>query len=136
MPLQRKKADRIPVQPAQTSKDVDLSNTPEEWTNEDGGELYQKYIEKKRWSKEPEAYKKATGKAIDEYMKDIVRKETEKWTEQNWTQSILSSLQTGYGDIASELENYEVVYEEMKLPDGRLLQDVPMDEITRKKTKR
>ena len=132
----KEKGGQDPGQPAQASKDVDLSNTPEEWINEDEGELYQKYIEKKSWSKEPEAYKKATGKAIDEYMKNIVTKETEKWTEQNWTQSILSSLQTGYGDIASELENYEVVYEEMKLPDGRLLQDVPMDEITEKEDKK
>ncbi|WP_179884757.1 VWA domain-containing protein [Bacillus sp. AFS015802] len=131
----KEKGGQDPGQPAPASKDVDVSNTPEEWINEDEGELYQQYIEKKSWSKEPEAYKKATGRAIDEYMENIGTKETEKWSEQKWTRSVLSSLQTGYGDIASELENYEVIYEELKLPDGRLLQDIEMDEINQKDDK-
>ena len=119
------------------SKKVDVAGTPpEEWINANPGELYQKYIEKKSWAKEPKAYKNATGKAINDYMELAGKEGTEKWTEQEWAHSILSNLQTGYGDIASELEEYEVVYDELKLPDGRLLQDIEMDEITQKKDKK
>ncbi|MGM0841382.1 MAG: vWA domain-containing protein [Bacillota bacterium] len=118
------------------TKDLGLSSTtPEEFISEDSGDLYQQYIENKSWAKDPESYKEATGKAIDEYMDHVDKKETEKWSEQKWAQSILSSLQSGYGDIASELKNYEVVYSELKLPDGRLLQDIEMDEITQEEDK-
>ncbi|MHA7137782.1 vWA domain-containing protein [Rossellomorea arthrocnemi] len=129
--------DKATQEPDTATKDLGVSSTttPEELISEDSGDLYQQYIENKSWSKDPESYKEATGKAIDEYMDDVDKKETEKWSEQKWAQSLLSSLQTGYGDIASELENYEVVYEELKLPDGRLLQDIEMDEITQKEDK-
>ncbi|MBN8193509.1 VWA domain-containing protein [Bacillus sp. NTK074B] len=131
--------DRSPQEPDSSttaSKKVDVSGIPpEEWIRSDPGELYQTYIEKKSWTKEPKAYKDATGKAIDDYMELAGKEGTKKWTEQELAHSILSHLQTGYGDIASELEEYEVVYDELKLPDGRLLQDMEMDEITQKKDK-
>ncbi|KPL59056.1 vWA domain-containing protein [Rossellomorea vietnamensis] len=124
-------------EPGTASKEVDpLSITPLEWINQEAGDLYQQYIENKNGAKDPEAYREASDKAVDEYVEDVRQKETGKWSDEKWTQSILSSLQTGYGGIASELENYEVVYDEMKLPDGRLLQDVPMDEITEKEDKK
>ncbi|CAN7233548.1 vWA domain-containing protein [Rossellomorea sp. LjRoot5] len=133
----KKKGGLEPGKTISASKEVDLSSaTPEELIKEKSGDLYHQYIENKSWSKDPKAYKEATGNATDEYVEDIGKKETKKWDEHKWAQSILSSLQTGYGDIASELENYEVVYEEMELPDGRLLQDVPMNEITQKEDKR
>ncbi|MCA1061576.1 VWA domain-containing protein [Rossellomorea aquimaris] len=126
-----------PEETTTVSKEVDISSiTPEEWISADPGELYQKYIKKQSWSKNPKEYKAATGSAIDHYIDSVDSKETEQWNEKEWAHSILSSLQTGYRDIASELENYEVVYDELKLPDGRLLQDIEMDEITQKQDKK
>ncbi len=58
------------------------------------------------------------------------KKDTGDWDAERWAASITENLRTGYKEKAGEFENYEVVFDEIKLPDGRLLQDVDLEELT------
>ncbi|RLQ90007.1 VWA domain-containing protein [Falsibacillus albus] len=120
-----------------TNKEIVIADaSAKELVNADAGDLYQKYIGEKSFSKAPDDYRQATDDAIDAYLKSLDRKETKKWDKQKWVQSMTSSLETGYRGGAEDISSYKVVYDKLRLPDGRLLQDVGMNEITKKQDKK
>ncbi|WP_155922202.1 vWA domain-containing protein [Bacillus sp. EB01] len=129
--------DIVIEKPASAIGEAKLPATsPEEYIQQDKGILYQKYIEGKEFSEDKTAYEQATKDAIDAYIEEISEKKTKKWDENKWAESITTALRTSYKDVAKEIENYEVVYEELRLPDGRLLQDISMDEVTQESNKK
>ncbi|OCA85771.1 hypothetical protein A8F94_12930 [Bacillus sp. FJAT-27225] len=129
--------DFVIEKPASAIGEAKLPTTsPEEYIQQDKGDLYQKYIEGKEFSEDKAAYEQATKEAIDAYINEVSKKKTKKWDEIKWAESITSALRASYKDVAEEIENYEVVYEELRLPDGRLLQDISMDEVTQESNKK
>ncbi|WP_053365889.1 vWA domain-containing protein [Bacillus sp. FJAT-27245] len=110
--------------------------TAEQYIQQDKGNIYQKYIEGKEHIDDKEALKKATADALDAYIEEVGKKNTKKWDEKKWTESITNALRAGYKDVAEELENYPVVYEKLRLPDGRLLEDLTMAEVTEDEEKK
>ncbi|WP_316568197.1 VWA domain-containing protein [Neobacillus sp. YIM B06451] len=129
----------VPGKAIATSKpdEVELpATTGEEYIQEGKGNLYQKFIEGKEFTDDKEALEKATSDALDAYIQEVGKKNTKKWDEKKWAASITKALRAGYKDVAEELENYPVVYEKLRLPDGRLLEDLTMDEVTKDEDKK
>lgn len=127
------------IEPGKTislTGEVELpKTTAKEYIEAEKGVLYTKYIESKESSDDKDAKAKANTEAIDAYFAGISKKKTKKWDEKKWMESLTSSLQASYKDVAEEMENYEVIYEKLRLPAGRLLQDISMDEITKEEDK-
>lgn len=117
--------------------DVELpATTGAQYIQEDKGSFYQKFIEAKEFTNDKEALEKATSDALDAYIEEVGKKNTKKWDEKKWMESITAALRAGYKDVAEELENYPVVYEKLRLPDGRLLEDLTMDEVAKDEDKK
>ncbi|RHW35755.1 VWA domain-containing protein [Neobacillus notoginsengisoli] len=127
------------IEPGKTisiSEEVELpKTTAKEYIEAEKGELYTKFIESKEFSEDKEAIEKANADAVDAYFAQISKKKTKNWDEKKWAESITFALRASYKDVAEEMENYEVVYEKLRLPDGRLLEDISMDEITKEEDK-
>ncbi|RDU38244.1 hypothetical protein DRW41_01350 [Neobacillus piezotolerans] len=112
------------------------ATTGEEYIQEDIGNLYQKFIEGNEFTDDKEKLEKATSDALDAYIQEVGKKNTKKWDQKKWTKSITDALRTSYKEVAEELENYPVVYKKLRLPDGRLLEDLTMDEVTKDEDKK
>lgn len=113
--------------PQETKVEKVSSQTTEELIDQTNGEIYEKHISP---DDNQNAARSASEDAADEYLEHIKKEDTEDWDAERWAASITENLRTGYKEKAGELENYDVVFDEIKLPDGRLLQDVELEELT------
>ncbi len=95
---------------------------------EPAGELFQKHIGKKELSDDNE-YSKAADEAVAEYIKGIKSQDTKEWSAEEWAQSIIVNLRTDVKETLQPVKDFKVKYNELKLPDGRLLQDVSEEEL-------
>ncbi|MBS4174897.1 VWA domain-containing protein [Bacillus sp. FJAT-49736] len=106
----------------------------EDMESEPGGSLYQKYIAEKEFAKNNE-YAQAELKAIDEYIQNIKNENTKKWGTQQWSESLITAFRTEYKKTLQPMKDFEVKYDKLKLPDGRLLQDVTEKELNQRPDK-
>ncbi|WP_339160842.1 VWA domain-containing protein [Siminovitchia sp. FSL W7-1587] len=100
----------------------------EEIEKEPAGHLFEKYIGKKEFA-DQEEYEKAEEEAVAEYLEEIKNKDTKDWDAKQWATSIITSLRTDVGNVIQPVRDMEVKYHELKLPDGRLVQDVSEEEL-------
>lgn len=100
----------------------------EEIEKEPAGELFQKFIGKKELAENDE-YSKAADEAVAEYIKEIKSTDTKDWDAEQWAKSIIVHLRTDVNGTIQPIKDFEVKYDELKLPDGRLLQDVSEEEL-------
>ncbi|NBJ71098.1 MULTISPECIES: VWA domain-containing protein [Clostridia] len=114
-----------------TSKDneeIYYSLKAEEILMEPSGKLFKEYIQEKEFAPNDE-YSKADEEVITTYVQEMKDKNTEGWDAKQWANSIVSSLRTNVGATLNPIQDFEVKYEELKLPDGRLLQEVSEEEL-------
>ncbi|MGE6257673.1 hypothetical protein ACQKCU_07130 [Heyndrickxia sporothermodurans] len=100
----------------------------DEIEKEPGGELFQKYIESKEFADQNE-YADAEAAAVDHYIQSIKKVNTKNWDADKWAQSIVTNFRTEYKKTIQPMRDLEIKYKELKLPDGRLLQDVSEEEF-------
>lgn len=117
--LQQKKAEE---------EKATYSLNAEEIEKEPSGNLFQKYIGEKELS-DNDKYSKAAEEAVAKYMEEIKSRDTKDWDAKQWAASIIASLRTDVRNTIQPIKDLEVKYNELKLPDGRLLQDVSEDEL-------
>ncbi|WP_442636763.1 vWA domain-containing protein [Rossellomorea marisflavi] len=122
-----KKEKAAPAAPQETKVEKVSSQTTEELIDQTNGEIYEKHIPS---DDNQNAARSASEDAADEYLDHIKKEDTGDWDAERWAASITENLRTGYKEKAGDLKNYEVVFDEIKLPDGRLLQDVDLEELT------
>ncbi|RWR07298.1 VWA domain-containing protein [Siminovitchia fortis] len=128
---EQKKEEKAVEANAKESKEKEeasYSLKGEEIEKEPAGELFQQYIGDKEFA-DNEEYSKAAGEAVAEYMKEIKNMDTKDWDAEQWAKSIILSLRTDVSGTIQPLKDFEVKYNELKLPDGRLLQDVSEEEL-------
>ncbi|GIN91567.1 hypothetical protein J6TS1_15270 [Siminovitchia terrae] len=107
--------------------DPSYSLIGEEIEEEPAGELFQKHIGEKELT--DDEYSKAADEAVTEYMKEIKSKDTKEWGAEEWAKSIIVNLRADAKETLQPIKDFEVKYNELKLPDGRLLQDVSEEEL-------
>lgn len=100
----------------------------DEIEKEPGGELFQKYIESKEFADQNE-YADAEAAAVNHYIQSIKKVNTKNWDEEKWAQSIVTNFRSEYKKTIQPMRDLEIKYKELKLPDGRLLQDVSEEEL-------
>lgn len=111
--------------------EVSYSLVGEEIEKEPEGELFTKHLHGKELASDEE-YGEALEEAMNEYIAYIEKADTNDWDAQKWTQSIVTSLRTNHGSTIQPIKKFNIIYEELKLPDGRLLQDVTEEELNQK----
>lgn len=106
----------------------------EEIEQESAGELFEKYVKEKEFA-DNEEYNKAQEEAVNEYMKGIKEQDTKDWDAEKWATTIITSLRTDVSNTVQPMKDFKVEYNELKLPDGRLLQDVSEEELNKEADK-
>ncbi|VEF46262.1 D-amino acid dehydrogenase, large subunit [Bacillus freudenreichii] len=130
-PVQNEKAKAVEVNEKENNKENEeetYSLNGEKIEKEPAGELFQKYIGEKEFA-DNEKYTQAAEKAVAEYMEKIESLDTKDWDAEQWAKSIILNLRTDVSGTIQPLKDFEVKYNELKLPDGRLLQDVSEEEL-------
>jgi len=95
---------------------------------EPGGDLYKKFIIDAEFA-DNNVYTEAQNKAINEYIQNIKKTDTKNWTAEKWAGSLITAFRTDYKKTIQPMKDYEVKFDKLKLPDGRLLQDVSEEEL-------
>lgn len=126
----KKEAAKVVDKNKEDQSEVVYSLDGEEMEKEPEGELFQKYIGNYEFANE-DMYSKAEEKAIQAYIQNIKKMDTKKWKAEKWAQSLIANFRTNYQSTIQPIKNYEVKYDKLKLPDGRLLQDVSEEEINK-----
>lgn len=120
--------DKNEVKAEEQRNEKSYSLTGQEMEKEPAGEFYEKYIKDKTDAGQ-EQYQAAADKAVASYMDMIEKEDTSDWDEKNWAQSIVTSFRTDVSDVIQPIKEFKVEYHELKMPDGRLLQDVDEEEL-------
>lgn len=102
--------------------------TGEGMLQEPGGDLFQKYVSKDEFAKN-DVYVEAQDEAVNEYIQTIKKEDTKNWSPEQWAESLITAFRTDYKITLQPMKDYEVKYDKLKLPDGRLLQDVTEEEL-------
>ncbi|MGV3466871.1 MAG: vWA domain-containing protein, partial [Heyndrickxia sp.] len=102
--------------------------TGEEMEQESGGELFQKYVIDKEFA-DNDIYIEAQDEAVNEYIQNIKKEDTKIWSAEQWAGSLITAFRTDYKTTLQPMKDYEVKFNKLKLPDGRLLQDVSEEEL-------
>lgn len=108
--------------------DPKLSFVGEEIIKEPEGALFKKHIGDKEFGSNDE-YAAAQEEAVKEYIQNIKKEDTKDWDAEKWAHSIVTALRTNHEKTVKPMQDFEVKYAEVKLPDGRLLQDVSEEEL-------
>lgn len=125
-----------PTKTVEEAKDKgELPETPfsmiaEEIEKEPAGNLFEKYNRTKELVPNEE-YTPTVDQAINEYISSIKKVETKEWNAQKWAQSLITNFRTQYSDTIQPMKDFEVKYDKLTLPDGRLLQDVNEEELNK-----
>lgn len=128
------KAAESNLQEKEKEEKATYSLNVEEIEKEPSGDLFQKYIGKKEFS-DNDKYSKAAEEAVAKYTEKIKSTDIKDWDAEQWAASIITSLRTDVGNTIQPIKDFEVKYNELKLPDGRLLQDVSEDELNEESDK-
>lgn len=107
-----------------------ISMIGEEIEKEPAGELFQKYSRAKELATNEE-YSPTVDEAIKEYIQTMKKVETKEWDAQKWAQSLITNFRSQYSDTIQPMKDFEVKYDKLTLPDGRLLQDVDEEELSK-----
>lgn len=130
-PIEKEEAKAVEADTKEKKVEIEeaaYSLNGEEIEKEPAGELFQKYIGEKEFA-DNEEYSKAVEEAVAEFMKEIDARDTKDWSAEQWAKSIIVNLRTDVSGTVQPLKDFEVKYDELKLPDGKLLQDVSEEEL-------
>lgn len=119
---------------AQTAEAISFEKDGEAFIHNEAGEMYKSYVPESE-SADQDDYEQATELAISDYIEEVQTKGTEEWTAEQWATSLLNGLRANYDQAFSPVQDFKVTYESLKLPDGRLLQDVTEEELNNRPDK-